>query len=637
MSLLKSSYVYPLSVILLLAHSEICGAAETVPVAPPGEARAAQIMEMLVSPHEVIPPVNDRLFWDRAAENDYLANHILRAEAAMKLSAPAMQAWEAAYLEFSKSGDRARFGRITSPMLDSIRLYSLAECIENKGRFIPALEQRIREICAWPTWVANAHDHGLRNLRGEIVQVDLVAARTGSDLSSCLLLFGERLDPEIRNLIVENLRRRILEPFRKEMTGQQKPNFWLTNTNNWNAVCLSGIVVTALGGSRDPEELAWYLAASERMINNFLAGFSTHGYCSEGLAYWSYGYGHFIVLTEYIRRITGGELDLFDRQKAQTPGLFPFAIEVTDGVYPAYADCPVDVKMPKLWAWYVARRLGLEGREFTFENAVCAEAFSLYGRLLFIDPETVPMAEERRIAVEFDPLRQRFSEAGVVISRLPGAEGFGLAVKAGNNGEHHNHNDVGSFVIAKNGVPVICDPGKEHYTRDTFSDKRYLSPVHNSFGHNVPVVAGELQGTGREFAGKILEESYSDEVDALLIDLKGAYPLETLEKLTRRVVFDRKAGTVTITDEVRFSQPESFATALVSYGEFHREGDLISVKDGGSALTVEVSMTGAKPVYGQEVLEANWQSGRGHPPTRFAIACDRPVTEATLTCVFRLR
>lgn len=41
---------------------------------------------------------------------------------------------------------------------------------------------------------------------------------------------------------------------------------------------------------------------------------------------------------------------------------------------------------------------------------------------------------------------------------------FDLAVKAGNNGESHNHNDVGSFTLYKNGRPFIIDVGVETYT-----------------------------------------------------------------------------------------------------------------------------------------------------------------------------
>ncbi len=53
------------------------------------------------------------------------------------------------------------------------------------------------------------------------------------------------------------------------------------------------------------------------------------------------------------------------------------------------------------------------------------------------------------------------------------AAGLTLAVKGGHNGEHHNHNDVGSVVVALGGVPVLVDAGRPTYTAQTFGPDRY--------------------------------------------------------------------------------------------------------------------------------------------------------------------
>ena len=54
-------------------------------------------------------------------------------------------------------------------------------------------------------------------------------------------------------------------------------------------------------------------------------------------------------------------------------------------------------------------------------------------------------------------------------------EGLFMAAKGGCNGEFHNHNDVGTFIIYKNGERFICDSGNKTYNALTFSDKRYES------------------------------------------------------------------------------------------------------------------------------------------------------------------
>ena len=47
--------------------------------------------------------------------------------------------------------------------------------------------------------------------------------------------------------------------------------------------------------------------------------------------------------------------------------------------------------------------------------------------------------------------------------------GMILVAKGGHNGESHNHNDVGSFMLYVDGEPVILDAGNMTYTAKTFS------------------------------------------------------------------------------------------------------------------------------------------------------------------------
>src|SRR5262249_26245768 len=44
-----------------------------------------------------------------------------------------------------------------------------------------------------------------------------------------------------------------------------------------------------------------------------------------------------------------------------------------------------------------------------------------------------------------------------------------IAAHGGTNGESHNHNDVGDFIVYANGDPVIIDVGSGTYTARTFS------------------------------------------------------------------------------------------------------------------------------------------------------------------------
>ena len=113
--------------------------------------------------------------------------------------------------------------------------------------------------------------------------------------------------------------------------------------------------------------------------------------------------------------------------------------------------------------------------------------------------------------------------------RAADQRGLTLAVKGGHDGENHNHLDVGSFVVATDGVPVVVDVGRPTYTAVTFSPDRYtLWPLQSSW-HNVPEGAGVQQGVGARFAAR--RTTRLD--DGLTLDLAPAYPVPGLSTWER--------------------------------------------------------------------------------------------------------
>lgn len=53
---------------------------------------------------------------------------------------------------------------------------------------------------------------------------------------------------------------------------------------------------------------------------------------------------------------------------------------------------------------------------------------------------------------------------------LRGAKQTAVIAKGGNNGESHNHNDVGSFQYLADGEAFLDDLGAGEYTKDYFSE-----------------------------------------------------------------------------------------------------------------------------------------------------------------------
>ena len=190
----------------------------------------------------------------------------------------------------------------------------------------------------------------LRGVRGS---TEAAVARFVADRADEILEFT-------RELIRTNLDRRIFNPFRDMIQEKRRANWWLSGKNNWNAVCLAGVTGSALATLESREERAWFIAATEVSVQNFLSGFTPDGYCSEGVGYWNYGFGHYVMLAETVRRNTGGKLDMLASAKAARPALFGARTEILNDIYPSIADCsPGSQPSPVLMAYLTSGVLSL--------------------------------------------------------------------------------------------------------------------------------------------------------------------------------------------------------------------------------------------------------------------------------------
>jgi hypothetical protein len=204
-------------------------------------------------------------------------------------------------------------------------------------------------------------------------------------------------------------------------------------------------------------------------------------------------------------------------------------------------------------------------------------------------------------------------------------------LKGGHNAEHHNHNDVGSFSVITGKAMVICDPGGEIYTARTFSGRRYDSKVLSSYGHAVPVIGGQLQRTGANARAAVLRTDFRDEEDTLALDIRSAYAVPELKRLERTFIFRRgKSAALTVRDEAAFSEPRSFETALITWGNWKQlsEKELL-VSDEGGAVRVKIDAGGEPFKISAEKLNEDVPTRT--KPLRLGIALNSPVKAAVMT------
>ena len=110
---------------------------------------------------------------------------------------------DALYLEFTANGNRRNYGKPYGQRSHQISKLLLAECLEYKGRFLPALERDILALCVERSWTMPAHDGSLSNFKGTKLTIGLGSSARGWPLPSADACLGDRLSQRLRCTCVE--------------------------------------------------------------------------------------------------------------------------------------------------------------------------------------------------------------------------------------------------------------------------------------------------------------------------------------------------------------------------------------------------------------------------------------------------
>ena len=555
-------------------------------------------------------PASHRAEWDVLARTDEGKWRIAAAEKV--LAAPLVRVPPESFDEYRKTGNRGVYAGPKGKSEANLCALVYGEALENKGRFLGKISDYILAACAEPSWVApfegGCADRD-RPLHGDHY-IDLTASRT----AACIATF---------NTFLKDSRR----------TGGTAPyrNWWMPDRFNWSAVCHNGCVTAILAVEDDPFVRAEAIESAERlMVPCFLSGFGADGFCEEGMGYWNFGFGNFMNLAGQVRAATDGRVDFcaaFPRAKVVAG--FGARYRMDRRSSPPFADgngapasgllALINQAWPDLYA-------DEGGSVPPFTGECWTDGFRSFGKVKLLP----------RVAAKAQPLpcRDWFADAGVLIARHGR---LSLAVKGGSNGDRHNHNDAGSYVINVDSRELVGDPGNEEYTGRTFSKRRYESKVLNSYGHPVPRVGGELQGTGPAFGAKVLRTDFSPDRDTIVYDLSGAYPAKVpIVKLERTVVFDRKTNEITVSDEVVFAEPTAFESPVIAWEKqrMNAERNRFSLVRKGvdESLDVAVDVRGGEWDMCEEFIE----NPRRVQPYRLAVAFREPILKGLIAFRYRL-
>lgn len=442
---------------------------------------------------------------------------------------------------------------------------ALAYCVQPDAALLDQVVDGLWCVCEETFWGISAHNGSSHAGQTPASQrplpekrnpyVDLFAAQTACTLALTVRMLGRELDgvtPVIRRRVLRELEERVFTPF------LYRDDFhWMgmirKDLNNWTPWILSSIFLAALAVVRDDALLRQIFSRGLTMLDRYLEGMPEDGGCDEGAGYWNMAGGALLDCLEAVERVTGGQAVYWEQEKIRRIGAFPLHSHIAGPWYWNFADCDAQPMLD-------GERLYAYGRH-TGNPGLCALGAATGSAVV---PRDTPQMNRVLDALFHAPSLGPYPEAEEQIS-LPQLQVFArrcgemyVACKGGHNGESHNHNDVGTFLLFHRGQPVIVDAGNMVYTAKTFSDQRYTLWNTRSRNHNVPLIGGAEQAPGQAHAARDIGE----EKARIVMDIAGAYPAETgVRALRRSFTFGAELA---LEDEVVLDTPQEIVWVFLS-------------------------------------------------------------------------
>lgn len=487
------------------------------------------------------------------------------------------------YLEYTANGSRAPYEFPYFERRRALTALVLAECVENKGGVLENIINGIWSICEETSWVIPAHNQISGGIKGSLPQnettfIDLFSAETGSLIAWAYYLLKDRLDGVDQGIcrrMEYEVNKRIITPY------IERDDFWWQglhegcNMNNWNPWCTSNCLSCLLIMEKSQKLRVAGVKKAVTGLDRFMDSYPDDGGCDEGPDYWGRAGGSLhdcLMLLDYV---TGGRMNIYDRPLVKNIASYITKMHISGNRFANFADSKARVQLDEGLLY----EFGLKTRQpqvsalgvYIYQSKKDAAPSVLNSMsLLRAVPYILKTRElENGSTGGMFPQYSFLPDLQAMSARSAGgtARGFFVAAKGGHNGESHNHNDVGQFMVYYNGQPLMIDVGVERYTAKTFSSKRYEIWTMRSEYHNLPILNGFVQHEGKEYRAAQAESIHHEDSYGIAMDISGAYPHEAEIELWKRscILKDGDPSYIEIWDEYTFKKEKAGAEIVHNF------------------------------------------------------------------------
>ena len=454
-----------------------------------------------------------------------------------------------AFAEFKKTGNRTHYESLMFEKRRQLAALVMAELIEGQYRFMPDIINGLQSTLEETWWGLPAH-YKTEVPRTEDQTVDLFNAETAALIAYTRHVLSDEIG-HFSSLLVQRIdqeiSRRILQP---ALTTKY---WWKTAGMNWNPWICSNWLACVLFCEHDDQRRQASLDQIVKACEAFMAAYPADGGCDEGPHYWDRAAASLFETLYLLQANTQHPAPGTHHPKLLAMESYIYKMYIGNGYAVNFADAHGNRAMLNINIGYP---FGLMTSDKTMcqyaawvgqQEDVLHQAAQLYNKsgnwpslgreLIFLKHIQAFLREE--------PREPHLNEVWLPDLQIMTTREPFVAMKGGHNGESHNHNDVGSFIVYPNGTPLLIDPGVGEYTSKTFSGQRYDIWTMQSDYHNLPRINGYSQHDGKQYKARVV----SHKTGQLTLDISSAYPAEAQIQQWLRTVKVQKGKSVEITED----------------------------------------------------------------------------------------
>ena len=447
------------------------------------------------------------------------------------------------FAEYKKTGNRTHYEGLMFEKRRQLAALVMAELMEERQRFMPDIINGLMSTLEETWWGLPAH-YGTEVPRTEDQNVDLFNAETAALIAYTRHVLSDeinRFSPLLVQRVDQEISRRILEP------ALNTNYWWKTAGMNWNPWICSNWLACVLFCEHDDNRRQAALDQIEKACGAFMAAYPDDGGCDEGPHYWDRAAAS-LFETLYLL-----QTNITKHPKLLAMESYIYKMYIGNGYAVNFADAHgnramlnINIGYPfglvtgdKVMCQYAA---WVGQQEDVLHQA--AQLYNKSGNWPSLGRELIFLKHIQDFLRE-EPREPHLNEVWLPDLQIMTVCAPFIAVKGGHNGESHNHNDVGSFIVYPDGKPLFIDPGVGEYTSKTFSGQRYDIWTMQSDYHNLPRINGYSQRDGKQYKARVVNHK----TGLLTLDISGAYPDEAQIRHWYRTVKILKGKQVEIIED----------------------------------------------------------------------------------------